>query len=564
MDSTLLHSLRAFLAAGVVAIAPQTALGDLSAVDLSDLRRALSEVEGELRQGVERPVDVAAIWARLPLVKGMVDVPKMSDVPGVLPVAPAAAVSLFGTPDEAEAPAAPKPAMFGQGVLAPPAAPLHRKTADDTPRLGQLGAGPAQAKRAPQDVGTTNFRLMLAGLAQTFTGQNNQAVVNAQGPRGPVALSVRAGVVTLADVQAFSAAQGHPPRADGTLTLPVVIWPDATLRLSPGERLALARDTGAFVLSMGTLDVEGAVIEVAGAENPHTPSFIPFVTVTGGGSAQIRDATLRGLGFGQTAKFSGLSVAGNLLTQGKGKVVIRDTLFDGLKVVSLAGVAGAEVSGNTFVNARHNTLNLVSAPRARIDGNLFGGDAPTNAIRVDRGSGYTEISDNIFLSGQRVAVLVDGASDHVQVRDNLVWRRAGAGVKFLRSACGLAQGNVILDNKQKGVEVRKSDGTVVRDNLIVGNGSAGIWVSAQQADARTSVSGNILRANGSGLSAATGAEIQLRGNDMRAQLPRLLDGDIARLTNTLVADLRGSMMLRFKDGQADAGGRFAALCGSDL
>lgn len=550
MGSGYRHTWRALWASLAVALAPHTALGDLSAVEPYELRRVLSQVEKEVTSGLSGPVSVSDIWSRLQL-------------DGVSPAASAVVPATGAQFLNSTSPAPKFGAVAPSGALFS-AVPKAVTVGTVSKGFGHIAQHAPLGRAAPLDSGSTNFRIILASLAQTYTGENNQAVVNAQGTRGPVALSIRAGDVTLADLQALSAAQGSPPRPDGALTLPVVIWPDATLRLAPGERMALARDAGAFVLSMGAMEIDGATVEVSGPENPHTPSFTPFVTVVSGGSLLIQDATLRGLGFGQTAKFSGLSVAGNLLTHDKGSVVIRDSLFEGLNVVSIAGVSGAVVSGNTFLNSRDNALNLANAPRSSVEGNIFAGTSPTNAIRLDQGSAYARVDRNLFLSGDRVAVLINGASDHVQVRDNVIWQRAGAGVKFLRSSCGLAEGNVILDNRQKGVEVRKSDGTVVRDNLIVGNRSAGVWVSAQARDAQTSITGNIFAANGAGLSAATGAEILMQGNNFAKQLPRLLDGDISRLTNSVVVDLRGAVPLRIKNGRADQNLTGPVLCGSDL
>lgn len=526
------HTLRSLTAVIVVALTPHTALGDLSAVNLSETRATLNAINAELGEHVQAPVDVDALWARLGRASGVLG--QITDVTPVAAEKRSFEAGVFASPQPSKTPKAKSgPTPFGQL----------------SPLMGSHIATPQNG--VPQDVGTTNFRLMLASLAQTYTGKNNTAVVNAQGARGPVALSIRAGTVTLADIQAYSAAQGMPPRADGTMTLPVVIWPEATLRLSPGERLALARDAGAFVLSMGTLIIEGALIESVGPENPHTPSFTPFVTVASGGSLTMTGATLRGLGFGQTPKFSGLSVVGNLLNQTRGVVAIRNSLFEGLHGVQIAGLSGAEISGNTFGHPKDAALTLTGAPRTLVTDNLFYGAARTNAIRVAEGSGHSQIDRNLFLKGDRVAILVDGQSDNVRVRNNIIWRRAGGGIKFSRTQCGLVEDNMILDNRQKGVEVRKSDGTVLRDNLIAGNSSAGIWVSAQNRQARTALDGNILNGNGAGLSAATGAEIVMDGNDFARQLPKLLDGDISRLTHTMVADLRGKIPIRFKDGQAE-------------
>ena len=415
----------------------------------------------------------------------------------------------------------------------------------------------------PVNVSTTNFRLMLATLAQSFSGANNLSLITAQGARGPVALSVRSGTVTLADLQSFSLAEGFAPRIDGTLTAPVVLWPAATLRLGPGDRLAMARDTGAFLISMGRIEADGALIEAVGPENPHERAFVPFVTVLAGGSITLKNATLRGLGFGRTAKFSGLTVAGNLLMPSDQEVVIEGTLFDQMKAVTISGSSDARIIGNTFQNGRNVGLNLLGTPRAKVRENLFRGTAPTNAIRVDLGSDRVEISDNIFLAGTRVAVLINGASNNVVVRDNVIWRRDGAGIKFLSAKCGRAEGNILIDNQQKGIEVRKSDGTVVMDNLFAGNRSAGVWVSAQSEGARTTVQDNTFVGNGSGLSAATGAEIWIEGNNFKRQLPKLLDGDIASLTTSVVRDLAGSGPLQFVRGASKSFANVATLCGGD-
>jgi parallel beta-helix repeat protein len=560
MASPFLTALRAGLGALVVALAPQAGSADLSEANLPDLRAALRAIEADLGTDINSPVDVSAIWAKLPK-QDTAEPAVEAETPTALP----AAKGLFGdvdtsVPTQNAARAVLTPAVdtpvsqtSGGGLFAmqlsqttaaqPLIAPLPAPTFENSGSL-QASAVPitssasASARVTPQDVVVSNFRLMLASLSQTYTGRNAMAVVNAQGPRGAVALSVRSGTVTLADLHTYAAASGIAQRADGALSIPIVIWPEATLRLSAGEHLSLARDAGAFVLSMGALDINGATIEGVGPKNPHTPSF------------------------GQTAKFSGLSVAGNLLTQNKGKVVIRNSLFDEIKRVSVAGTTRAEISGNTFTNPTDTTLHLINAANAVIENNLFFHGSHTNALRLEAGSINAKISKNIFLSGQRVAMVISGRSDHAQVRDNIVWKRQGAGVKLLQTRCALVQNNVILDNLQKGVEVRKSDGTVVSGNLIAGNRNAGIWVSSQGREAQTSLDANVLVANGSGLSAATGAEIFLTGNNFAQQLPKLLDGDISRLSRELVVDLKGETPLRFNGGSAEQQQTSTALCGS--
>ncbi len=579
--------LKSLFAACALVAMPQMGAADLSALDLTELRKALRVVEADVSGDLTAPVDVSAIWASLPFAQD-VPVPAAPAVESQTPI-PAADNILGGdfltsenVPNRVVTPANvtqthPVPPNGGglfamqlsqtivaEPALAPLAPPRFEPTNGFKPVLPRATAKPATGEVLPQDVTTTNFRLMLATLAQTYTGRNGMAVVNAQGPRGPIAISVRAGTVGLDDLHRYATALGMPPLADGTLTAPVVIWPGATLRLTGDDHLRLARDAGAFVLSMGALDINGAVIEAVGPENPHTPSFVPFVTVAAGGSLRLNGATVRGLGFGQTPKFSGLSVARNLLSQNVGEVVIRNTLFDGLQRVTIAGAGGAEVSGNTFINPTGNTLHLVNAPRAKITENLFVDGSHTNALRVEGGSIRAEITRNIFLAGQRVALMVSERSDHVQVRENIIWKRKGAGIKFLHTRCGLVEENVILDNLQKGVEVRKSDGTVLSSNLIAGNSNAAVWVSSQSEGAQTALNDNRLVANGAGLSAATGAQIFLHRNNFAKQLPKLLDGDIARLSRKIVVDLKGDGPLRLNKGAADDLAQRADLCGAQL
>lgn len=96
-----------------------------------------------------------------------------------------------------------------------------------------------------------------------------------------------------------------------------------------------------------------------------------------------------------------------------------------------------------------------------------------------------------------------------------------------------------MDNEQKGIEVRRSNDSMIEDNLVMSNHSAGVWVSAQIKSAQTFVSANILSANGSGIASATGATIILGNNDFTEQFPQFLSGDLTLQSRHIAQNLKG-------------------------
>ncbi|MBS0123413.1 right-handed parallel beta-helix repeat-containing protein [Thetidibacter halocola] len=437
-------------------------------------------------------------------------------------------------------------ALLDQAGLPRPA-PVEAAAAPSA--LSALPDGPAQSS-------LQNMRLALAILAQSHGGKDNTDILLAQGPRGTDALAFRGGSVTLSDIAAALARHGLPPMVmDGTgtwvLRAPVLLWEDTTLRLGPLDRIALSRPDGAFLMSFGRVSVEGAWLGVSGGENALAPDFVPFLAVGGGGMLTMRGARVQGLGFGQTGKFSGVAVAAHPVMRALGRSRIEDTLFEDVMTVSITGATGAEVLSNRFFDMRHNALLVSASPMAQVAGNLFFGDAVTNAIRVLNGSSDTRVSGNYVLEGDRAAIIVEGNSARVAVTGNVLSNRIGGGIKLFRTRCGVVSGNVVLDMRQKGIEVRQSRDTTVSANLVAGSRNAGIWVSAQSRGAVTQLSDNVLIQNASGISTATGETLLLEGNDLSQQFPRLLDGDVAMLSRHVAMDLRGDASLRLTGGTAE-------------
>ncbi|WP_168797967.1 NosD domain-containing protein [Pacificoceanicola onchidii] len=399
---------------------------------------------------------------------------------------------------------------------------------------------PAAGELARASVAT--FRTALALLAQVYSGKDNLDVVLAH-PEGKAdALSFRGGVVTLDHIRQMLRATGLQStmrEGQDILRVPIVLWEDTVLKLGPHDRLRLSRFDGAFIISFGRVEIDRARISSHGEANPTSKDFFPFLTVGGGGSLHATGASFEGLGFGGTPKFSGVSVVAHALMPSTGQTVITDSHFEAVHTLSVAGVSDAVVRANRFYNMRHNALMLSSAVNAQLSGNLFFGDGPTNAVRILAGSDKVALHGNVLLQGDRAGIVVQGSSDQVEVAGNVIWRRSGGAIKYVRTRCGVIRDNVILYSRQKGVDVRTSDGVLIQANTISDSGSAGIWISAQPKGAQTLVSGNKLQGNQAGLATATGGEILLSGNDFSNQLPRLVDGDITPRNQVFARDLRG-------------------------
>lgn len=431
---------------------------------------------------------------------------------------------------------------------------LPRPFQSDKPAIppllrGRLPDGPATSEMQ-------NLRLALAILAQSHGGKDNQDVMLAQGPRGLDAVSFRGGTVTLNDISAALVRHGQAPMGmDQTgarvLRAPIVLWEDTVLKLGPMDRISLSRPDGAFLLSFGKVEVDGSRLSVQGGENAYAPDFVPFLAIGGGGALDMRNAHVTGLGFGQTGKFSGVAVAAHPLMRAVGRSLVTDSVFEDMMTLSITGTAGAEVSRNRFFDMRHNALLISGAPMTRASGNLFWGDAVTNAIRVLNGSSDTRIEGNYVLEGDRAAIIVEGNSSRVRVTGNVLSDRTGGGIRFYRTRCGVAAGNVILDMRQKGIEVRTARDTTVSANLIAGSRSAAIWVSAQPKGAQTHLSDNVLMRNDAGINTATGGVLYLDGNDFSDQFPRLVDGDITLQNGVIVRDLRGAVPVRMTAGSSE-------------
>ena len=413
--------------------------------------------------------------------------------------------------------------------------PLPVKPGSEIPR--------ADLSEFTANLGWTDFRTALAPMRQIYGAENDKQIHLALG-ENTEALKIESGVATLDGLrQRLTHRHLTRDRETGAdmLRVPLIIGPDATLRLGQEDRLTLNRTKGSFIINFGRLELYGAAITTTEKPNPNTDSFTPFITTVGGGSVHAVGAKITGLGFGHTAKFSGFSVMAYPTMRPAKRTVIQDSQFESLVTLSMVGVTAPELRGNRFYSMRRNSLLVSRSAHVLLVGNLFAGNSPTNAIRVTNGSSGAKLIGNIILEGSRTGFLVASGSDAVVVRDNLIWRRNGGGVKLLATNCAVVSGNLILDDKQKGIEVRSSKNAVVAANEIIGNRNAGVWVSAQEDNEITYVTNNLLRENGSGLSTAGGGALALSHNDMTNQFPRFLDGDLTHQFREVVNDLSGQI-----------------------
>lgn len=421
-------------------------------------------------------------------------------------------------------------------------ADITTPSAPRAPALSPLGA-PRVAETL--SAATMDLRLALTLLVQVAGPTDARAVQTAQGPDdGMRALVIQRGTATLADIADQLVELGlQSGESDLTLRVPLVIWEGAALALGPGETLRLSRPDGAFVANFGDLAMQGAAIESVGAPNPHLPRFAPFVATVGSGSFQVSDSRFSGLGFGRTRPFAGFSLMRNTLMAERGRAVLRDSLFDGVVSVVIGAASDVAITGNRIHNARGQGLIVAGSVRAHVVGNLFSGGPDFNAIQVIEGSTDAVVSGNVVLGGGKSGIVVRSFSHRPFVAGNIVWQRAGGGITVERADCANIRGNVVIENTQKGIEVRSSAGSLVQGNRVMANRSAGIWISAQDPRAQTFVFENTLLANSAGLSAATGAQIVLRGNDFKGQFPRFLAGDLALQSGHIAADLKGATPL---------------------
>jgi mannuronan 5-epimerase len=383
--------------------------------------------------------------------------------------------------------------------------------------------------------------LILAQLAFQTGANYHLALREAQSPSGLRVLVLERGSTSLsqlADALVGTQYAGALERTSAGIIarMPLAIWSDATLLLNRGERLILDRSAGAFLLDAGRLVARGATISSSPEPNARQADFRPFVLVALSGSADIRETVFENLGFGQYQNMSGLSFAQGWLYAESTVSILHGNIFLDTGSLSIVEARGAEISGNRFIRSRGPAILIEAGSGVKVSRNVVVGASQSHGIKVTGGASTVVLSDNLMLANGGHGVFADAGTTKLTVEGNLIAGNAGSGIVVTASACVNVAGNTLVENDQKGVSISRSIKVAITDNRIADNGSAGVAVAAQ-GDGVTELRRNRVSSNRVGIFGVQSGRIDLTGNDLLGQLPRLLAGELVQHTPLLLASM---------------------------
>ncbi len=400
--------------------------------------------------------------------------------------------------------------------------------------LKTFRAQPAKLRvNAPQeiDLGTPvveggNVQLALTQLA-IMAGANGQlAVVRAQGG-DTSALILRQGSATLAAM-----ADGADPAVfalrDGSYHLdrPLIIWSGAELKIGPDETLVMNQNAGAFIISFGSLTIDGANVRSYGTANPAAPEFRPFVLSAGQGVLRATRSTFTGLGMAESLLFGGVAVASPGLIRPKTAVVVAGNRFDDVARLSFVMTDGAQVVNNHLGGAAGSII-LAGGLGGRIEANDVHPAAARSGIRITNGATGTVVASNLVANGRGTGILVDRSTADVTLDGNIVLSNGGDGMSLSQAACARVINNMIVGNGAVGLRLQDAAGADVAGNAILGNGTVGFDLQSgkDRLAGGTTLSDNVVAQNGQGLRGQHIGHVVLHNNTLQDQLPRLFGGD---------------------------------------
>lgn len=381
---------------------------------------------------------------------------------------------------------------------------------------------PVLAEVAP-DVREGEVQVALTQLSILSGSNGHLALQLAQNGRTDV-IYLMSGTARLADLAQAS----DLIRREGEvwhLQRPLVVWPEAALVLSAGEELEMDTAGGAFLLSFGTVRLDGASLRGDGGENPVVKTYRPFLLVTGRGNLRAEGAGFADLGFNGPTAFRGVAVLTTGLLQSSSAPVVTDSRFERVLSLAFEGADGLVLARNRLSGAgavvirdgrnlvlAENRISVTGAGAGlRLSGELDGVTLVANTIHGAGGNG----------------IQVTGRAARLDLVGNVVTGNAGAGIAIGQADCVTVRGNIIADNRTSGLRMADSGRARVEDNAILSNGSAGIEVQDQSGLGPVLLSDNLLARNREGLRAAGLGEVTLSGNDLSDQMPRQFAGDFA-------------------------------------
>ncbi len=421
---------------------------------------------------------------------------------------------------------------------------------------------PPAPEMAPARISNSDLQIAMTQLAIDAGTNDMLTVVRAQGAE-PTAIFVNEGSATLSDVAA-SGTNGIS--RDGnvfTLTEPLIIWSDAALTIAPDEVLLIDRGAGAFLLSFGAIDIDGAAVEGAGVENTIVADFEAFVLLAGRGSISATRSRFSQLGIRGTTMFSGLAVVSRGLLRPERPTLLADNAFHDTRTVYLAGTEGAQITGNLVYGDDAGGLILSGGTGAVIANNDVMTGNTGSAIRVTDGAENISITHNLVLDAPSNGILVDRAVRHIDVSRNIVLSSGDAGIVMRRAACAQMQGNLVVRNAATGIRLQETSDLTLGNNAVLLNGIAGIEILDQPVLGRIKIAHNVIGGNREGLSGASIHQVTLDDNMMSAQLPRLFGGEFAQYLpaylTTTEQDDKTDFVIAAASVAASAPGPVAAL-----
>lgn len=249
------------------------------------------------------------------------------------------------------------------------------------------------------------------------------------------------------------------------LRVPLLLENGASLVVRDGEELRLGRESGAFILSMGTLHLHKARL-VAWEEEAGKPSeapadgarFQPFVVAWSGSRTLIADSTLAGLGFaenlaqGLTLAVGPQGLAGYKLPP-PASVSIQDSHFNAMySAVHASAIPEVALCRNEFVDSRLHAVHLDEGASGLLLRNHITATQGAYGIYFNKGVHDVRVLENDISENRRSGISISGARDIV-IADNEI--RQNFDALFLQDSDRIALArNHILDNQRHGISLR--------------------------------------------------------------------------------------------------------------